>query len=102
MSWTSSTWSAAAENTSASAARRLRRPRPERAVDGGRYSLRFAVKVAFDKYVNHLPRERQVRGMSHYGLDVTSQTLWDQCSAVTELLTPTYDGISSSSEPCSA
>jgi transposase len=68
-------------------------PGPERAVDGGRYSLRFAVKVAFDKYVNYLPLERQVRAMSHYGLDVTSQTLWDQCSAVTELLTPTYDAI---------
>lgn len=68
-------------------------PGPERAVEGGRYSLRFAVKVAFDKYVNHLPLERQVRAMSHYGLDVTSQTLWDQCSAITELLTPTYDAI---------
>jgi transposase len=68
-------------------------PGPARAVEGGRYSLRFAAKVAFDKYVNHLPLERQVRAMSHYGLDVTSQTLWDQCSAVTELLTPTYDAI---------
>jgi transposase len=68
-------------------------PGPERSVDGGRYSLRFAVKVAFDKYVSHLPLERQVRAMSHYGLDVTSQTLWDQCSAVTNLLTPTYDAI---------
>ena len=68
-------------------------PGPERAVDGGRYSLRFAAKVAFDKYVNHLPLERQVRAMSHYGLDVTSQTLWDQCSAVTDLLAPTYDAI---------
>ncbi|MGH7341996.1 MAG: IS66 family transposase, partial [Candidatus Rokuibacteriota bacterium] len=66
---------------------------PERAVDGGRYSLRFAIKVAFDKYVSHLPLERQVRAMAHYGLDVTSQTLWDQCSAVTSLLTPTYDAI---------
>jgi transposase len=68
-------------------------PGPYRAVEGGRYSLRFAVKVAFDKYVNHLPLERQVRAMPHYGLDVTSQTLWDQCSAVTELLTQTYDAI---------
>ena len=68
-------------------------PGPDRAVDGGRYSLRFAVKVAFDKYVSHLPLERQVRAMSHYGLDVTSQTLWDQCSAVADLLTPTYDAI---------
>jgi len=46
---------------------------PERAMDGGRYSLRFAIKVAFDKYVAHLPLERQVRLMEHHGLTVTSQ-----------------------------
>ena len=68
-------------------------PGPERAVDGGRYSLRFGVKVAFDKYVNHLPLERQVRNMGHYGLDVTSQTLWDQCSSVTRLYEATYEAI---------
>jgi transposase len=68
-------------------------PGPVRAVDGGRYSLRFAIKVAFDKYVAHLPLERQARLMAHHGLNVTSQTLWDQCSAVTELLKPTYDAL---------
>jgi transposase len=68
-------------------------PGPARAVEGGRYSLRFAIKVAFDKYVAHLPLERQVRLMAHHGLNVTSQTLWDQCSAVTTLLEPTYDAI---------
>jgi transposase len=68
-------------------------PGPARAVEGGRYSLRFAIKVAFDKYVAHLPLERQTRLMAHHGLNVTSQTLWDQCSAVTTLLEPTYDAI---------
>ncbi len=68
-------------------------PGPARAVEGGRYSLRFAIKVAFDKYVAHLPLERQTRLMAHHGLNVTSQTLWDQCSAVTALLEPTYDAI---------
>jgi transposase len=68
-------------------------PGPARAVEGGRYSLRFAIKVAFDKYVAHLPFERQVRLMAHHGLNVTSQTLWDQCSAVTALLEPTYHAI---------
>ena len=68
-------------------------PGPERALDGGRYSLRFAIKVAFDKYVAHLPLERQARLMAHYGLDVTSQTLWDQCWAVTSLLEATYDAL---------
>jgi transposase len=68
-------------------------PGPERAVDGGRYSLRFGVKVAFDKYVNHMPLERQTRAMAYYGLEVSSQTLWDQCWAVTQRLVPTYDAI---------
>lgn len=66
---------------------------PERAIEGGRYSLRFAMKVAFDKYVAHLPFERQVRLMAHAGLHVTSQTLWDQCWAATRLLEPTYNAI---------
>jgi transposase len=68
-------------------------PGPARAVEGGRYSLRFAIKVAFDKYVAHLPLERQARLMAHHGLNVTSQTLWDQCSAITDLLEPTYDAL---------
>jgi transposase len=68
-------------------------PGPERAVEGGRYSLRFALKVAFDKYVAHLPLERQVRLMAHAGLKITSQTLWDQCWAITQLLEPTYDAL---------
>ncbi len=68
-------------------------PGPERAMDGGRYSLRFAIKVAYDKYVAHLPLERQVRLMAHAGLEITSQTLWDQCWAATRLLEPTYDAL---------
>jgi transposase len=68
-------------------------PGPDRAIDGGRYSLRFAIKVAFDKYVAHMPLERQVRLMAHHGLEITSQTLWDQCWAVTRLLEPTYDAL---------
>jgi len=68
-------------------------PGPERAVDGGRYSLRFAIKVAFDKYVAHLPLERQARLMRHHGLLISSQTLWDQCWAVTRLLEPTYQAL---------
>ena len=66
-------------------------PGPERAVAGGRYSLRFALKVVFDKYLAHLPLERQARLMAHAGLEITSQTLWDQCWAATRLLEPTYD-----------
>lgn len=66
---------------------------PDRAVDGGRYSLQFGVKVTFDKFLNHLPLERQVRMMAQHGLEVTSQTLWDQTWAVSRLYVPTYEAI---------
>jgi transposase len=59
-------------------------PGPERAVRGGRYSLEFAIKVAVSKYLDHLPLERQARILSRYGLDITSQALWDQLYAVAE------------------
>jgi transposase len=53
-------------------------PGPERATPGGRYSLDFAVKVAIDKYLDHIPLARQERILRRHGLEVTSQTLWDQ------------------------
>jgi hypothetical protein len=37
--------------------------------------------------------ERQARLMAHAGLEITSQTLWDQCWAATRLLEPTYDAL---------
>ena len=57
-------------------------PGPERAIEGGRYSLAFAVKVAIDKYLDHLPLNRQARIMGRHGLEVSSQTLWDQLHAL--------------------
>lgn len=57
-------------------------PGPERVVDGGRYSLDFAIKVAIDKYLDHLPLTRQARIMGRHGLDITSQALWDQLEAL--------------------
>ncbi len=65
-------------------------PGPDRTVDGGRYSLAFGVKVAIDKYVHHLPLERQVRVMAQHGLRVTSQALWDQVWALVMLLMPVH------------
>ncbi|MBN4049494.1 IS66 family transposase [bacterium AH-315-N03] len=61
-------------------------PGPERAVRGGRYSLAFAVKVAIDKYLDHLPLNRQARIMKRHGLVVTSQGLWDQLHALAKRL----------------
>lgn len=66
---------------------------PERAIPGGRYSLAFAAKVAVDKYLDHLPLERQSRIMERHGLRVASQTLWDQCKYLADELQPISDAL---------
>src|SRR5207244_2891027 len=58
---------------------------------GRRYSREFAVEVAVNKYVDHLPLERQARVMSREGLTIESQTLWDQIEALATALQPMYD-----------
>jgi transposase len=63
---------------------------PAPVVPGGRYSPEFAAAVAVDKYADHLPLERQVVRFARQGLDVTSQTLWDQLLAVYHLLLPVW------------
>lgn len=68
-------------------------PAPMKLVEGGRYSLNFAVEVAYEKYSEHAPLERQARKMGREGLDVDSQTLWDQIERVAWLLKPTKDAL---------
>ena len=76
-------------------------PLPPRLIPGGRYSLAFAVNVALSKYADHLPLERQVKIMRREGLEVTSQTLYDQIDALAKLLWPAYDrlGVTLLDEP---
>jgi transposase len=62
-------------------------PGPERAAPGSRYSLALAIKVVLDKYLDHIPLERQVRIMDRHGLVITSQTLWDLANALAHRLT---------------
>jgi transposase len=57
-------------------------PGPERVIPGGRYSLDFAIKVALDKYLDHIPLARQERILRRHGLEITTQTLWDQVHAL--------------------
>lgn len=42
------------------------------------------------KYLDHLPLERQVRIMKREGLDVTSQTMWDYLERLVRLLEPAH------------
>jgi transposase len=60
---------------------------PDRATPGSRYSLAFAIKVLIDKWLDHIPLERQTRILERHGLVVTSQTLWDLAYAVAQRLT---------------
>ena len=68
-------------------------PAPPRLIPGGRYTLDFAVQVAVDKYLDHLPLERQARIMDRLGLEVRSQTLWDQIEALARILKPVYQAL---------
>ncbi len=68
-------------------------PGPLKLIPGGRYSLDFAAHVAVQKYADHLPLERQVKMMAREGLQVTSQSLWNQIEAAARVLQPTYEAI---------
>ena len=68
-------------------------PGPLRLIPGGRYSLDFAVDIAVSKYLDHMPLERQVRMMARQGLEVTSQTLWDQIDALAWVVDPSYEAL---------
>ncbi|MEM7515670.1 MAG: transposase [Planctomycetota bacterium] len=64
---------------------------PERATSGGRYSLDFAIKVAIDKYLDHLPLQRQARILKRHALVVTAQTLSKQLDVLARGLAPTLE-----------
>jgi transposase len=66
-------------------------PGPERVTPGGRYSLLFAIKVAIDKYLDHIPLARQERILSRHGLSVTRQALWEQLEVLARKLKPIDD-----------
>jgi transposase len=68
-------------------------PGPTKLFAGARYSVGFALSVAIGKYADHLPLERQVKIMDRAGLEIDSQTLWDQINALADVLKATYAAI---------
>ncbi len=68
-------------------------PGPERALPGSRYSLWFAINVVLDKWLDHIPLERQVRILDRHGLTTTSQTLWDLAYSVSKRLAIVDDAL---------
>jgi transposase len=68
-------------------------PTPPRLPGCGRYSLDFAIEVAFEKWCTHTPLERQVRIMALEGLDISSNTLWEQAERLARVLGPTLSAL---------
>lgn len=62
----------------------LTAPGPAKLRPGSRYSIDFATNVAIDKYLYHMPLERQRRQMASRGLNVEVKTLYGLCEAVAE------------------
>ena len=61
-------------------------PTPRKLFSGARYSIDFALEVAIQKYLYHMPLVRQVRQMQTEGLEVDTQTLWDQLNKLATVL----------------
>ncbi|MBF0299972.1 MAG: IS66 family transposase [Oligoflexia bacterium] len=51
-------------------------PGPDKLAVGGEFSAQMGVEVAYDKFVNHMPLERQTKDMKNAGLLVTVKTLY--------------------------
>jgi transposase len=68
-------------------------PPLEKLMPKGTYTLPFGIEVVHDKYLLHLPLERQARAMQRAGLEIESQTLWDQVNALAFLYEPAYEAI---------
>lgn len=68
-------------------------PTPRKLFAGARYSIDFALEVAIQKYLYHMPLARQVRQMRAEGLEIDTQTLWDQLNKLATILYPVYEKI---------
>jgi hypothetical protein len=70
---------------------------------GSSYSGEFAASVVVDKYVNHLPLERQARMMESLGLyGVKTQTLYNLARVVGEYFNPVAEKIKNEILSCKA
>lgn len=66
---------------------------PARAVKGGRYGLDVGVKVAIDKYEQHVPLARQARIAQGHGLQVGRNALYGLIERMADELEPAWNAI---------
>lgn len=64
---------------------------PPKIIPKGKFDVRFWVKVILDKYLFHLPLQRQVFRMELCGLDVSKGTLTGGLKKLYEYLLPLYN-----------
>jgi hypothetical protein len=65
-------------------------PGPLKLKENSRYSPEFAIEVGLNKYLWHQPLERQVAMFASYGLNVKSQTLFEQIDLISWYLKPVF------------
>ena len=66
-------------------------PKPDHVITlGGRYALSFLAQVAYEKFVMHLPLNRQLVAMKALGLEITSQSLVHQMWKLAQAAEATY------------
>ena len=69
-------------------------PGPAKLLPGCTYSIDFAVSVVADKYISHMPLERQKREMESLGLKkIHTKTLYNLCMAASVHLEPVAERI---------
>lgn len=68
---------------------------PKKLIIGGRYTLDVALQSCVEKFVFHIPIERQARMAADVGMKISSQTLWDQQWAVAKLFEKHVDKVRS-------
>ncbi len=57
----------------------------------GRYTVDFGIHIVLARYCDLIPLDRLRKIMARSGLNITSQTLWDQVRMIANLLCPAKD-----------
>jgi len=63
-------------------------PGPLKLKEGSRYSIELAVEMGLAKYQWHLPMDRQRAMLEEHGLEISTQSIWDQIDTVASYLRP--------------
>jgi transposase len=64
---------------------------PARLVPGGRYSNDVAIEIVAMKWIDQIPFDRIARIFVREGLDIESQTVWDQAERLARMLKPAWE-----------